>query len=250
MIFQSAFGYEIKGEFQNRGEIAQVVEGEPFDAYIRIWPLQNEDLELIKTKLESNTFLDFFHIAKVYNIKYSENNEEVVEIYVKAILVNYYVPRQFYIWAYKSLTIPFEIQNLTPVKNPNGKNYIIQKQKVNPFETSSPYYKIIILLSIVLLMVAVFAGRVFYQKRNVKLKHKEIELSWNELFSSAQSRNDFEQIYTKKDEWLEFIGGETPPILHFLTTINSIQYKKDWTEFEELQVRDAFDEIRSIFEGN
>ncbi len=73
---------------------------------------------------------------------------------------------------------------------------------------------------------------------------------WKKQFCDANSRDELEIIYKKKNEWLDYIGGETPPILHFLTTINSIQYKKEWTEFEELQVRDAFDEIRSIFEGN
>lgn len=239
--------YEIKGEFINKADHSQIIEGEAFDGYIRIWPFQNEDLNLLKKELDNKTFLDFFHIVKVYDAKYSQNNEEVLEIYVKAVLINAYKPRDFYIWTYKSLTIPFEVKNINPVKNPNGKEYIVQKQSFNPFSSSNKWFPFIVLICFGIVVILIVGASFVIKKNKIKANKERLVKEWAKTFHSAETRSDFEKIYKSKSQWLNEIGGETPPILHFLTTINSIQYKKEWNEFEDLQVKDSFDEIRGIF---
>jgi hypothetical protein len=251
ILSQSVGAYEIKAEFENRSKNTEVKEGQAFDAYIRIWPFENEDVEFVKKALEEKSFLDFFYIAKVYSVSFSKNNETVMEIYAKAILKKHYVPRTFYLWPYKSLTIPFDLVNITPVKNALGKEFVITEQKFSPLlETNNRAKIITIAVFILVLILGIPIYRKIYLKNKIKKQLSLERKEWSDLFLNASSRGELENIYLKKDEWLNFVGGETPPILHFLTTINSVQFKKEWTEFEQLQVADSFDEIRGMFERN
>ena len=251
LLITSSLGYEIKAEFENRSTSAEVIEGQAFDVYIKIWPFGNEDLKYVKESLEGKAFLDFFYIAKVYSVSYSKNNEEVMEISAKAILKKFYVPRSFYIWSYKSLTIPFNLINIKPIKNPNGKEFIIANQNYNSLlsKKNNNQVYIIIAFFITFCLAGYILAKVL-KKRKLEKQLSIKRVAWSNLFINAESRNELENIYLQKKEWIEFVGGETPPILHFITTINAIQFKENWSDFEQLQVSDSFDEIRGMFERN
>lgn len=250
VLFNSQ-AYEIKAEFENKFSHSEIVEGQSFDVYIKIWPFGNEDVEYVKKSLEEKTFLDFFYIAKVYNVSYSKNNEEVMEINAKAILKKSYVPRSFYLWSYKSLTIPFDLINITPIKNPNGKKFVILEQAYDPFSKEKLGNLLYFLSALFILLITGSLVVIRIRLKNKMKKKYELEKKmWSDLFKNADTRSELETIYLQKDDWLTFVGGETPPILHFLTTLNAIQFKQEWNEFEHLQVSDSFDEIRGMFESN
>lgn len=247
LINISSFGYEIKGELINKDQSVSIIEGQTFNAHIRIWPFANADLIAVKEALNGKDFLDFFYIANVLKIEYSKNNEEVLEIEAKVILKKFYVPRTFYIWAYKSLTIPFDIRNIQPVKNPSKADFLIMQQPVKEYVESRSNYTVIVLV-LAFILVASVVGFFLYKKAKEK-KKKQIEFNrWNKMFKNANDRSSLEEIYKLKSQWLPLVGGETPPILMFFNMLNKIQFKKSWSEMEEHQVVESFDEMRSIFE--
>ncbi|WP_127715264.1 hypothetical protein [Halobacteriovorax sp. HLS] len=245
----NSIAYEIQGQFKSLKNESEITEGESFDSYIRVWPIPNEDLELFKSELEQKDFLSFFYIAKVYSIKYSENNEEVLEIHAKAILKKSYTPREFYIWNYKSLTIPFSFENIDPQENEGGKEFIVVNQSFNDFlkERSIYLYIVFVVFSI---PIGFILGRKVYIRSKINKEKRMRDDHWNQVFQNAQTRKDLEDIYLKREEWVNHLGGETPPILHFFDSIAKIQYKKEWSDFEQLQVNDSFDELRRMFERN
>lgn len=244
----TSYSYEVSGVFKNLSEDISVIEGESFDAEINIWPMLDENLETIKNNLLSKTFLDYFYIVKVNGIKFSENNSEVVVVYVKAVLTKSYENKSVFLWNYKSLTIPFEVKNITPIKNNLEKNFIIMNQENGVVEKAISYLPIIIFVLII--SIVTFFGRKFFLSKRKKDERKKVFEKWDRKFKSTNNRLDIEEVYKKRTEWLSLVGGETPPILDFFNELDNIQYKENWTDVEQHKVLEAFDEIRGIFERN
>lgn len=63
----------------------------------------------------------------------------------------------------------------------------------------------------------------------------------------SNSREDFEMIYLKKDDWLKFVNEMTPSHDNFFKTLNAYQFKKNWERDELEEVKISFDNIRSSF---
>ncbi|OUR93048.1 hypothetical protein A9Q84_21325 [Halobacteriovorax marinus] len=250
LVSFSLSAYEIKGELINKDTSVSIIEGQTFNAYLRIWPFANADLAAVKEALNEKDFLDFFYIVNVQKVEYSNNNEEVLEIEAKVILKKFYVPRTFYIWPYKSLTIPFDIINIQPVKNPTKQDFLILQQPVIETIKKNPlslwvYFIVVLVIG----MLSYFLILLVRRNRIKKVKQAELD-KWIVIFKNVRDRESLEEIYRTKDNWLPLVGGETPPILMFFKLLNKIQFKKDWDEMEEHQVNEAFDEMRSIFERN
>lgn len=242
----SSYSYEVSGTIENIGEEVSILEGESFLAKINIWPMPYESLDEIKAKLQGNMFLDYFYIAQVQNIRFSKNNSEVVVAHVKAVLTKAYEGKSVFIWTYKSLTIPFEIKNIQPVKNNLEKDFIILNQK-NGF-MSNPYRYLYYGGAVAFVVISYFGFKIFSKKRKSKLEKKKVLKKWRDLFLEANDRNGVEVIYKKRHEWLALVGGETPPIIRFFEELDSVQYKKEWSDVEEHKVLEAYDDIRGIFE--
>jgi len=245
LISYSVFSYEVKGILKNLDHSNTILEGESFNAQINIWPMADENLNNVKDVLIGKTFLDHFYIASVSNIKFSENNSDVIIVYAKLVLTTAYQNKSVFIWTYKSLTIPFEIENINPVKNDLEKDFIILSQESggDKLKRMWPYTVIALVVIIVITPLAIR-----YRKlRVLKMEKQRVLLLWRERFKNAQTRTDIENIYKTRDEWLKLIGGETPPILEFFQKLDLIQYKKEWSDIEEHQVMEAYDDIRGIF---
>ena len=62
-----------------------------------------------------------------------------------------------------------------------------------------------------------------------------------------RSREDFEEIYILRKEWLKLIKEQAPAYQDFFKTLNQYQYKKEWGSEELREVSDSFDVIRWSF---
>ncbi|GEM_PF-4158298 len=238
--------YEVTGSVENIGSDVTILEGESFLAKISIWPMTDESLEEVKRSLNGKMFLDYFYIADVQDIRFSENNSDVVVAHVKAVLTKAYEGKSVFIWTYKSLTIPFEIKNIQPVKNALEKDFIILNQRDGLWGRSFEYVPYII--GILVFILSLFGFNKYSRVRNQKLARKKVFEAWREIFLNTNNRESVEDIYKRRNEWLPLVGGETPPIVRFFEELDRVQYKRDWTDIEEHKVLDAYDDIRGIFE--
>jgi hypothetical protein len=191
-------------------------------------------------------FLDYFYIAEINNIKFSENNSDVVVINVKAVLTKSYGEKSVFFWMYGDKGIPFRIENLLPEKNELTKEFIVLDQNDGVF--NRPIEIIYILLSCGLLVVILYVGRKLYLKRMSLKAQAQLMSHWNDEFKNVQSRKDMERVYQTRSEWLRIVGGETSPIKDYFHLLNQIQYKKEWTDIDEHKALESFEEIRGIFE--
>ncbi|WP_372651936.1 hypothetical protein [Halobacteriovorax sp.] len=238
--------YEVSGTLNNIDTNVSILEGESFLARINIWPMTDESLEEIKRSLQGKMFLDYFYVAEVQNIKFSENNSDVVVAHVKAVLTKAYKGKSVFIWTYKSLTIPFEVKNINPIENKLEKDFIILNQKDGLI--AGPIEFLSYAVGIILILLSFWSGRKILRKRNEKLERKKVYERWKDLFMNTNDREGVEAIYQKRNEWLKLVGGETPPIIRFFEELDSVQYKREWTDIEEHKVLEAYDDIRGIFE--
>ncbi|PIK14463.1 hypothetical protein [Halobacteriovorax sp. JY17] len=241
----SSLAYEVEGRLKNLSPDKIILEGESFDGELSIWPMPEESLEAIKESLEGKSFLDYFYIAKIDNIRFSENNSDVIVVNAKVVLVKAYESKSVFIWTYKSLTVPVAVEEVAPQKNDVGKNFVILNQKEGFL--SSKYNFSLLLVGLLFIVLTFYFGRKVQTRRRIKKEQLAIISNWNNLFQNAKRRADVEIIYAKKSEWLNIIGGETPPIINFFETLNAIQYKQSWNDIEEHKVLEAFDDIRGIF---
>ena len=246
LSINSVLGYEVEGVLKNIGSSSTVTEGESFDAQIDIWPMAEDSLESIQASVENKIFLDYFYIGRVSNIRYSENNSEVVIVNAKVVLVKSYESKSVFIWTYKSLTIPFNLKNVSPQSNEIGKDFIILNQQDGFLDRKFNLWAILIVVAIFLLLSFIAIKKAIVV-RGSRLKSQRIKEEWNKLFLAASDREAVENIYKFRNKWLDIIGGETPPIINFFEELDSVQYKKDWSDIEEHKVLEAFDDIRGIF---
>ncbi len=241
----TSLGYEVEGSLKNISPGKVILEGESFDGEFTIWPMHEENLEVIRESLEGKSFLDYFYIAKINNIRFSENNSDVIVVNAKIVLLKAYESKSIFIWTYKSLTIPVSLKDITPQKNEVGKNFVIFKQKDSLLPSKLNFTLFIV--TILILVLAFYFGRNIQSKRRVRREHLALISYWNSLFQTTKDREGVEVIYARKSEWLDIVGGETPPIRNFFESLDAIQYKQSWTDIEEHKVLEAFDDIRGIF---
>jgi hypothetical protein len=243
-----SFAYETKGQLINLDENKTLIEGELINAKLKIWPLQSAIPSEIKKTLEGTDFLGLFHITNVKKVEFSENNNEMLDIDLSLVVIKKFEKQPFYIWSYKALNIPIEVVDLRTVLNPNkSKGILVEKTDYTYISDSNiKYYIIAILVVILCVILNMFfrhRARVKIEKRKIEEKHKK----WNEVFSNAETRKDYEYVYHNREKWLELLPVKSPPISIFFEILNEHQYKKEWDIDNEVEVRHCFDEIRNVF---
>ena len=86
-----------------------------------------------------------------------------------------------------------------------------------------------------------------FKRRKLKAARKKQLDYWDHFFEKAKERSDYEEIYSKKEEWLKVLEIQTPPVLEFTRIMQSHQYKENWENFELQDVKTSFENIRGIF---
>jgi hypothetical protein len=88
-------------------------------------------------------------------------------------------------------------------------------------------------------------SRLLAERRN-KMRIMALREKWRQVFLTIRSREDFETIYRRRKKWLRLVD-ESESVKVFLETMKRHQYKPDWTEPIELEVRQSFESIQNIF---
>ena len=79
LMISTSFSQTIQGEFVPTPEVANIKEGDVFEATIRVWPVENVDLLQFK-KLEKTVLFNSLYLAQITSLGVSQNNSDVVEL--------------------------------------------------------------------------------------------------------------------------------------------------------------------------
>jgi len=86
--------------------------GDSVSLKLSFWPKDLTLYEDIK-KLKRSRFLNIFYIIDIDKFEISKNNYDVVNIYIKAVVVRPYKKTPFVIWNNDRKNIPIEIRKIT-----------------------------------------------------------------------------------------------------------------------------------------
>ena len=246
MLMKTSFAVEaIKGEFIPSVPMAELKEGDLFEATLRFWPIDNADLNEFK-KLDKVSLFNAFYLAQINNLGSSANNADVVEL--KGIFIVQSAQTQpIYSFNYKNSLVELHVSDgkIKALANRN-KDFFILDQSVN----GSGLWKIILCL-IFLAVIGLYWKRENLKALFLKLRPsalKKAKEHYNVLFKSAREREDFETIYKNKNEWIFLLQEKTPAHIEFFKVINLHQFKRDWSDEDHKEVKDSFDVIRGSFE--
>lgn len=129
------------------------------------------------------------------------------------------------------------------------KDYIIQDQRLG-----WKYYfsQEIVLLLIISLSLLGIGASYFLRKYFLKNKaQKQLALRkdyWKSYFYSAQTREEFEDIGKRKSEWLNLLKGQPEPCLKYLKILEEHQYKKEISESELKEIKQALNGMKDVIE--
>ena len=245
ILTSSALAQEIQAELNIISAPPTLKEGDVVEGVLKVWPLENANLDEFK-KLENTTLGNLFFITEVMGVEASPNNSEVSEAKVLIIIKKTdNNSRQPLVLREKSINL-----NLPSIAFTAGDKKVTDYYVLDQGVIYSNLGLIIISLFILLLVLILFFKRksllIFVKKfkqdalSNYK---KAIELK----FTTATKREDFEEIYATRKEWLSLIKEVNPRYDDFFSTMEKHQYKKSWGSDELLEVKNSFEFIRRSF---
>ncbi|MCK5072175.1 MAG: hypothetical protein KAQ98_02030 [Bacteriovoracaceae bacterium] len=240
---------EIQAILEARGsEKADLRAGDIFEGVLKVWPFSTYHLEEFK-KLEGTRIINGFYISEVQNVRYSKNNQEVLEIYGTFSILSTKLSNN-YVWKYENKLIPVTIKNINLIhtRTDTWKFKVYDQGEIN---YQSVYTRWAVLLIGVMLIVL---GMYIYQrKKKIKktqeewAKFNERKNQWIRYFIEAQSREDYETIFKTRKIWQSYFELEDENMEEFFTILNQCQYKKDWSDNDNDAVRSAFNNVRETY---
>ena len=245
LLMSTAFSQVIQGEFIPSVNGSSIKEGDVFEATIRVWPIENVDLNQFK-KLEKTILFSSLYMAQITSLGISQNNSDVIEL--SAIFIARSAkPTPVFNFKYNESQVELQLGGMVvnELKDQSEDFYILD-QSIN----KSVLWTVIFLLILILIIVLLVKRRTIKEyldgfKSNSEKKSKKI---YSELFKNAEQRQDFEFLYENKDIWMNLLVEKTPAHVDFLKTINQYQFKKEWTPSEYEEVNSSFEIIRRSFE--
>lgn len=234
-----------KAEFYFQTNQSRLPEGELLEGTIKIWPIENADLEEFK-KLQGQSFMNSLELLDLQSVSVSENNADVVEIKGLFVASKKGSP---------SLTqIPYKGQFITisPLSfsvesiKEGAKDYFIMSQSLTKD----------ILFKIISAVVAAFALIALWWKRKeiwavFKNQKKDQNINWYEVykerFMAANERVEIESLYAAKKEWINLSERPLSGVEEFSRVMEMHQYKKEWNVEEENEVKASLEVVRRSF---
>lgn len=238
-VFSVSFAAEIKTELQLLPEAQEYHEGDIVEIDLKIWPIENAELDEFK-KIEGTSLFNALEVTQVNSVESSENNADVVIVKATAIIVR----------APESPTANFQYKNNAISINSPQFKYIPLPSKQEDFYVLDQ--KILSSNSVWLILLAVTgvgAGVYLYLKKyRVKKDDKlAIKKAYQNLFSNAGERKDFETLYASRREWIPLLSAETNAHREFYKLMEQHQYKKEWAPEILMEIKLTFDIIRGSF---
>jgi len=240
---------KIKPNFIIKNSSAEFKIGETIPAIIEIWPINDSNFLFKKEEILDKRISKEFFVSQIKDIKRSENNPEVVQIFLDVTLASL-APTGNSMVEIGEYKLPLAIEGfkiIDDIKNP-PKKIVFLKQK----NYGIPLNYLLICFFVFLIsfsLVVIFSIRRIRNKKIKKIKEEEIltRKKWKDKFEQAKSRSDFEYLYKTKDQWSKFLPKITPPINDFLNSINRYQFKAKWSDSELVEVIQYYENIKNIF---
>lgn len=234
----SVFASEIKSSLQIHPEAHEYREGDLVELDIKIWPIENADLEVFK-KIEDTTLFGALEVSQINTLEISDNNADVVIIKATAVVVGQATSQAIIHYKDAAISLSLPEYKFVPLNSKQDDFYILDQS------ISSNTINFWLLVAIAGIGFSYFV----YQKKfkKTKVNTSEPKNLYQELFSNADSRQDFERIYSRKREWLPLLVAETNAHREFYKLMEMHQYRKEWSAEVTLEIKNSFDIIRGSF---
>ncbi len=241
----------VKVILTNKSAQTSIRTGETIDAEIIFLPYEKLEKFKIENFLNKRVF-DHFFVSNIKQFEVSRNNPEAFWVESKLTLVSEPKENEGIFFTGGEIKIPVEIRNLHIAKSEIGKieKFILIDQKVDPV---IPWrlYSVLVLLGTVLVYWVIRKIKNFRKKQLVLKIEKEsfdnkLKL-WSSKFTNAKVRADFEEIFSKRDEWGKLKNSDDVKVTDFLECVKRNQYKRSWGESEYREINSYFLDVKNLF---
>ena len=236
-----SFSSELEAEFVINDNIKEIREGDTFSATLRVWPIENVNKDEF-IKLVGTNLFGSFYVVDFESLDSSPNNADVFEAKGTFIGIKKIEPdKLFFTLNGNSIRVRFKEIYFRPLEN-NNKDFELADQA----DDYSLAKYLIFLIGPVLLITAILKRDWFLTKIKKKTKI-DPRLNYRKIFHEAKTRENFEEIYALKEQWMPLLESFTPSHQEFFNVLNNHQFKKEWTELEKKEVEECFETIRRSF---
>lgn len=240
----SALSEEIQAKLDLSFPQAVLKEGDIVEGLLRVWPIENADRDEFK-KVENETWGNVLYVATVENVSESANNADVVEVKIVFIIKHGNEKNEQLIYKGQNIHIQIPQLKVAPLGKDTGEYYVLD-QKIG----HSILGKIIFGVFLAGVFVLSYIKRKDIQRYFKKFKQDPVAIQkkqFDEKFSLANTREEYEEIYALRSRWQGLVAAATSRCDHFFKVMELHQYKKNWSEKDLNEVRDSFDVIRGSF---
>ena len=242
-------GEDVKVVLTSRDkEVQHVLPGDVFNALIQIIPYEQEDIAIFN-KLKGNFFLNNFFIVDIKKISRSINNYDVLEIDALIALKDSIDTRFDLIWSFQGEDYSVVTKNISFGsfdEMPSDYYIYFQKGKLLIKEiVVSVFITLILLVVLISWRLKKYYRKKINKRRDQYFKSKKESLLLD--FNNAETRKDFEAIYSKKDELVKYFltKEESKHIKKYCELISEKEYKGKWNKMDV----DELKRITSRFQG-
>lgn len=243
-VVSSAFA-ELKGEFTLGGQVSTIKEGDLVEGTLKIWPLENPEVSEF-TKYHNSLLFNGLQLIQIQSVEPSANNADVIELKGTFIAraAKYLSSFEF---NYKGQTVNIESPSLKIIPlEKKSDDFIILDQSL-----SLSYYQVYFILGLIiasLIIALIKREKILKWVKGLKSDPRSLAIKhFREKFQKASTREDFEEIYARKNEWLPLLEERPSVYNEFFSVMNQHQYKPSWGSEELREVKDIFDMIRGSF---
>jgi len=247
LFLNLSIGYsaEIRAQFSLIPETTELAEGDLVEGLLKVWPLENVDLDDFKKNLSPN-LLNIFYSLEIHSVEPSINNADVIE--VKALYIVKPSKEAFSSnIEYKGRLIHVEAPHyqVIPLRD-KSKDFYVLNQSIN-----KSYLHIVFVVGVILFVFIIICWQ-WKKITDFLLKNKKDpqvfeRKMFSDKFSQAITREDYEEIYASKEKWLKLVVDHSPAYQDFFKTMNQHQFKKNWNQIDLDEVKETFDIIRGSF---
>jgi len=221
----STWGLEVRGQLSidtNRTEGA--ITGESYRAVLTLVPFS---LEMINPgDLENRSFLDYFYISKVMEIRASENNADAIQIFMELVIVKKFENQSFKIWSLHDRNIPisFKLGEISETK--------LVVKKFITFDTLIAENKNWFRKSLFIVLAVLLGGvGLYYVQGRKRLVADTSTIDVIKELSISKSHSDFEWIYRNRKTLLHNMKVTPVSLKEFQELTNLIekyQFRSSW----------------------
>ncbi len=157
------------------------------------------------------------------------------------------MPVKAYIGA-KELELKVTGFHFATVKTP-PKDYTIQDQSLGLSRFLKKEYLYTLLAIVLVLSFPLWTiGRKIYLKKKQAREMKLKSEYWHSFFYSAQSREEFEEIGKRRQEWLSLLKTTPEECQKFFSILENHQYKKVVQDFELQEIKQALNGMKDVLQ--